>query len=82
MGLGYQKFLTDHQIISSMSAVGNCYGNAAAESFFGLLKHERVNRKRYLPRAEAHLDIFDYIERVCNPMKFRKLNTTVQTALN
>lgn len=39
----YQTFLTDHQIVSSMSAVGSCYDNAAAESFFGLLKRERVN---------------------------------------
>ena len=56
----YQTFLKDHQIISSMSAVGSCYDNAAAESFFGLLKRERVNRKRYLTRAEARSDVFDY----------------------
>lgn len=78
----YQTFLTDHQIVSSMSAVGSCYDNAAAESFFGLLKRERVNRKRYLTRAEARSDIFDYIERFYNPMKLRKLNKSIQTALN
>lgn len=38
----YQHFLKTHQIISSMSAVGSCYDNAA-ERFFGLLKQERVN---------------------------------------
>lgn len=78
----YQTFLTDHQIVSSMSAVGSCYDNAAAESFFGLLKRERVNRKRYLTRAEARSDVFDYIERFYNPMKLRKLNKSFQTALN
>ena len=31
----YQCFLKDHNITSSMSAVGSCYDNAAAESFFG-----------------------------------------------
>ena len=36
-----------------MSAVGSCYDDAAAESFFGLLKRERVNRRKYLTRAEA-----------------------------
>lgn len=30
----YQTFLTDHQIVSSMSAVGSCYDNAAAEIFW------------------------------------------------
>ena len=37
-----------------------------AESFFGLLKRERVNRRRYRTRAEARSDIFDYIERFYN----------------
>ena len=32
------------------------------ESFFGLLKRERVNRVRYRTRAEARADLFDYIE--------------------
>lgn len=41
----YQLFLQSHGIVSSMSAVGSCYDNAAAESFFGLLKRERVNRR-------------------------------------
>ena len=41
-----------------MSAVGSCYSNAAAESFFGVLKRERVNRKRYLTRAEVRAVIF------------------------
>lgn len=59
----YQRFLADHNITCSMSAVGSCYDNAAAESFFGLLKRERVNRRRYATRAEARADIFDYIER-------------------
>lgn len=78
----YQAFLAGHQVISSMSAVGSCYDNAVAESFFGLLKRERVNRKRYLTRAEARSDIFDYIERFYNPMKLRKLSNSIQPALN
>lgn len=75
----YQRFLSDHNVISSMSAVGSCYDNAAAESFFGLLKRERVNRRNYKTRAEARADVFDYIERFYNQRKKRKLT---QTALN
>jgi putative transposase len=36
--------------------------NAVAESFFQLLKRERVRRKIYNNREEARRDIFDYIE--------------------
>jgi len=62
----YQRFLADHGIVCSMSDVGNCYDNAVAEAFFGLLKRERVNRRRYRTRAEARVDVFDYIERFYN----------------
>ena len=65
----YQQFLRAHNVVSSMSAVGSCYDNAAAESFFGLLKRERVNRRRYVTRAEARSDVFDYIERFYNRRK-------------
>ena len=40
----YQRFLEAHQVTGSMSAVSSCADNAAAESFFGVLKRERVNR--------------------------------------
>jgi len=33
-----------------------------AESFFGLLKREQVNRVRYRTREEARADVFEYIE--------------------
>ena len=42
--------------------MGNCYDNAVVESFFGVLKRERVNRVRYRTRDEARADLFDYIE--------------------
>ncbi len=54
--------LAGHGIQCSMGSAGNCYDNAAVESFFGLLKRERVNRVRYRTRAEARADLFDYIE--------------------
>ncbi len=55
-----------------MSAVGSCADNAAAESFFGMLKRERVNRRQYRTRAEARSDVFDYIERFHNPRRARR----------
>lgn len=69
----YQQFLAAHHITSSMSAVGSCADNAAAESFFGVLKRERVNRRQYRTRAEARADVFDYIERWHNPRQRRRL---------
>ena len=69
----YQRFLSDHHIISSMSDVGHCGDNAPAEGFFGMLKRERVNRRRYQTLAQARLDVFDYIERFHNPRIQRRL---------
>ena len=74
----YQQFLKDHQIVSSMSAVGHCGDNAAMEGFFGLLKRERVNRRQYLTLAEARADVFDYIERFHNPRMQRRLDAQEQ----
>ena len=58
----FRNELARHGIDCSMSSSGNCYDNAAVESFFGLLKRERVNRVRYRTRDEARADVFDYIE--------------------
>ncbi len=46
----------------SMSRRGDCYDNAVVESFFGTLKTELVHARRYATRAEARLDIFEYVE--------------------
>lgn len=62
----FQSLLDDHGIQCSMSGTGNCYDNAAMESWFGLLKRERVYRRRYRTRQDARSDVFDYIERFYN----------------
>lgn len=62
----FQTLLKSHGIECSMSGIGNCYDNAAVESWFGLLKRERVHRRRYATRDEARRDVFDYIERFYN----------------
>lgn len=52
-----------------MSRRGNCHDNAVAESFFQLLKRERVRRKIYHTRNLAKQDVFDYIEMFYNPKR-------------
>lgn len=42
------------------------HDNAVAESFFQLLKRERIKKKIYGTREEARSDIFDYIEMFYN----------------
>ena len=74
----YQRFLVGHNLTCSMSAVGSCADNAVAESFFGLLKRDRVNRRQYLTRAEARADVFDYIERFHNPRMRRRMERCSQ----
>jgi len=49
-----------------MSRRGNCHDNAVAESFFQLLKRERIKKKIYSNRSEARTDIFEYIEMFYN----------------
>lgn len=58
----FREELDKHNIQCSMSARGNCYDNAVVESFFGILKRERVNRNYYVTREDAKQDIFNYIE--------------------
>ena len=62
----YRLLLQENHIECSMSGRGNCYDNAPAESFFSLLKRERIRRKTYSTRDAARADIFDYIERFYN----------------
>ncbi|WP_435574997.1 IS3 family transposase [Acinetobacter schindleri] len=62
----WQTFLKHHNLESSMSRRGNCHDNAVAESFFQLLKRERIRKKIYASRSEARSDIFEYIEMFYN----------------
>lgn len=68
-GHEWQRFLRDHNLVSSMSRRGNCHDNAVAESFFQLLKRERVRRQIYATRSQARADIFNYIEMFYNPKR-------------
>ena len=65
----FQLLLTNNGVTCSMSRSGNCWDNAAMESFFSSLKTERVARKTYRTRDQARADVFDYIERFYNPTR-------------
>ncbi len=65
----WQKFLQTHNLEASMSRRGSCHDNAVAESFFQLLKRERIRRRTYRDRTEARQDVFDYIEFFYNPKR-------------
>ena len=41
----WASFLKDHDLQPSMSRRGNCHDNAVAESFFNLLKRDRIRGK-------------------------------------
>jgi putative transposase len=65
----FQRLLSAHGVMCSMSRRGNCWDNAATESFFSTLKTERTNRSHYSTRDAARADVFDYIERFYNPLR-------------
>jgi putative transposase len=67
--MDWASFLKHHDLEHSMSRRGNCHDNAVAESFFNLLKRERIRRRPYKTRAEARQDVFDYIEMFYNPKR-------------
>ena len=62
----FRGLLRQHGIECSMSGRGSCYDNAPVESFFSLLKRERIRRQTYPTREDAKTDVFDYIERFYN----------------
>lgn len=65
----WRKILEENNLEMSMSRRGNCHDNAVAESFFSLLKKDRIRRRIYKTRAQARADIFNYIEMFYNPKK-------------
>ena len=58
----WRSMLEANDLTASMSRRGNCHDNSCAESFFQLLKGERIRRKIYRTREEGKRDIFNYIE--------------------
>ena len=59
-GEDYQHLLASNGMICSMSGKGDCWDNAAMESFWGTLKTELVNHQQYATREQARQSIFEY----------------------
>ena len=53
-----------------MSAKGNCYDNAAMESFYGRYKSSSVRGHVFADETELRANVFEYIEVFYN--RFRK----------
>jgi len=65
----FQKQLAENGMIASMSGKGNCYDNAAVETFFKSLKAELLWRQAWSTRRQATAAIFQYINGFYNPRR-------------
>lgn len=65
----YQKVLREHGFKVSMSGKGNCYDNAAVETFFKTIKAELIWRRTWETRRQAETAIFQYINGFYNPRR-------------
>ena len=62
----YRALVTRLGMRSSMGTTGVCWDKALAESFFSVLKSERVYRTVYATKAQAKRGVIAYIEGFCN----------------
>lgn len=58
----FRQVLNKHGFVQSMSRKGNCWDNAVAESFFGILKSELIRHERYKGPQDTLRALFEYIE--------------------
>lgn len=58
----YQRLLLENGLLCSMSKKGDCYDNAAMESWNHSLKVEAIHGERFITRQAAKDQVFDYIE--------------------
>lgn len=65
----YRRLLYIHGFRQSMSAKGNCYDNAQAESFFSRFKTELIEDGRFESVEQARSEIFSYIEGYYNRIR-------------
>lgn len=66
----YRDALAAAKMICSMSRRGNCYDNAAMESFWSTLKTDTgLDAATPISRRAAELIVFDYIETFYNPKR-------------
>ncbi len=65
----YQKRLRQYDIKPSMSGKGNCYDNAAVETFFKTIKAELIWRQKWQTRQQLEVALTQYIDGFYNPRR-------------
>lgn len=73
-GTQYTSWAFGHRLrasglLGSMGRVGTCWDNALAESFFGTMQLELLDRRAWTTRAELASAIFEWIEAFYNPTR-------------
>lgn len=72
--LPYRKMLVKHGLTQSMSRKGNCFDNAANESFFGTLKAEFLRLTKIESIGQLEIGLRDYIHYYNNERIKLRLN--------
>jgi transposase InsO family protein len=62
----YRQLMHRHGLIASMSRRGNCYDNAAMESFWSTLKREALEQSAQWSKNQVRRVLFEYIESIYN----------------
>ena len=70
----YHDLLYDHGVKPSMSRKGNCWDNAAMESFFARLKVEHIYYEELNTQADVYSAVFEYIEVFYNRQRRHSAN--------
>jgi len=70
----YQRLLRNNRLVCSMSKKGDCYDNAAMESWNHSLKVEAIHGERFATREMAKAQVFEYIEVYYNR---KRLHSTI-----
>ena len=70
----YQRLLRNNRLVCSMSKKGDCYDNAAMESWNHSLKVEAIHGERFATRETAKAQVFEYIEVYYNR---KRLHSTI-----
>lgn len=74
MSAEFDRHLGRYKMRRSVGRTGVCWDNAVAESFFGALKNEWLNRMVFVTRAKARNAVVRYIEGFYNRHRLHSAN--------
>jgi putative transposase len=66
VALVFGQRLRTHEIAQSMGSKGDCFDNAAIESYHATLEKDLLRRRSFRTKQEARTAIFDYLETFYN----------------